>query len=290
MTRRGFTLAEMLTSLLVTSAVIGFATHAIMGQLRFLSGVAAVAGVRAELSDVAGIVQSLVWAASPSDITVAQDSVLELRAPIGVAVVCDGGMGTITIPAPSPLTDNAVSGFSQMPDVGDRVAALLDDSLGGTWLTFDLASAPESSTGCAKFGGPAAWRLVAQQPLDLSAARAIHVLRPFRASLYKASDGRWYLGGRDWNSVSARFNSIQPIAGPLLPYNRNPLLSGLVFTFADSTGAPIESPADPARVSAITIVVRAETRAPVRGTGMATTASGVVRDSLALTVSLRNRP
>src|SRR5437870_4747717 len=101
MTRRGFTLAEMLTSLLVTSAVIGFATHAIMGQLRFLGGIAALAGIRAELTDVSGITQSVLWAASPTDITVAQDSALELRAPVGFAVVCAGGMGTLTIPPPA---------------------------------------------------------------------------------------------------------------------------------------------------------------------------------------------
>jgi hypothetical protein len=261
-----------------------------MGQLRFLGGVAAVAGVRAELSDVDAIAQSLLWAASPADITVAQDSALELRAPIGFAVACEGAPGTVTIAAPQRAGDNALAGFSQPPDVGDRVVAMLDDSLGGTWTAFDLATPPVPASTCGKFGDIGSWRLSTSQPIDLTAARAVQVLRPFRLSLYRASDGRWYLGGRDWNGMLARFNSIQPIAGPLRPYSQSASASGLVFLYAGSSGEPISAPADPARVTTVTIVARAETRTPVRGTGMATTASGVVRDSLAVTVSLRNRP
>ena len=136
----------------------------------------------------------------------------------------------------------------------------------------------------------AAWRLAASQPVDLATARAVHVLRPFRLSLYRASDGQWYLGGRDWNGTLARFNCIQPVAGPLRPYSRSASASGLVFLYASASGEPLGAPADPEQIATITIVARAETRAPVRGTGMATTVSGVVRDSLAVTVALRNRP
>ncbi len=57
----------------------------------------------------------------------------------------------------------------------------------------------------------------------------MRVTRPIRYSLYHASDGSWYLGARDWNDASARFNTIQPLAGPFRSPGAGPALSLVRF-------------------------------------------------------------
>ena len=75
--------------------------------------------------------------------------------------------------------------------------------------------------------------------------------------------------------------AITPIAGPFLPYAASG--SGLQFAYYDSTGAVT---AVKNRVARIDVVARAQTAAPVSLVGGA---QSYVRDSLAFTVSLRNR-
>jgi prepilin-type N-terminal cleavage/methylation domain-containing protein len=290
MRRRGFTLAELITSLVLLGAVLGLVTHAIVGQLRFMGGMMEIARLRNDLSHASGIAVGELWSASPGDITVAQDSALELRATIGSAAVCGASVGAITIPAPVADSGNALSAFTQMPDAGDRVAAYVEDSTGGAWMNVTLASAPMTVPPCATFTESLpAWRLSLRESITIPAGSFIHVLRPLHFSLYKASDNQWYMGARDWNGAVDRFNTIQPVAGPLRPYSSNAALSGLSFSFRDSNSAVLSRPVDPAAVRTVVITVRAETGEPVRVGGVVSTTTGTVRDSTRVTISLRNR-
>jgi hypothetical protein len=286
--RLGFTLAEMLTSLLVLGAVVGLTTHAIVGQLRLLGGIVELDAMRGDLTQATGVVRAALRDASPSDIVAAQDSALELRTTIGSAVVCSGTPGVVTIAAASGGDGNTLAGFSQAPDVGDRVMALFDDSTGTTWLSFDVADVPAASA-CPVFAdAPAGLRLTLNQPVMIPAGSVVRLLRPMRLSLYRASDGKWYLGGRDWNGTDGRLNTIQPIAGPLRPFSRTAGTSGLSFTYGDASGGELAQPVDPSTIRTVTVVARGESRKPVRVGGIATTASGTVRDTLSATVVLRN--
>ena len=53
------------------------------------------------------------------------------------------------------------------------------------------------------------------QPKSMIGA-PVRFTRPVRYSLYRAADGDWYLGEREWNPTTVRFNTIQPVSGPFL--------------------------------------------------------------------------
>jgi prepilin-type N-terminal cleavage/methylation domain-containing protein len=95
---------------------------------------------------------------------------------------------------------------------------------------------------------------------------------PVTYSVYQAADGRWYLGYQSLSGGGVR----QPLIGPLLGAN------GVAFDYLDVNSAVT---AVPAQVAQIRITLRAQTAAPIR------TADGpqrYVTDSIVTTVSLRN--
>ncbi len=95
---------------------------------------------------------------------------------------------------------------------------------------------------------------------------------PVTYSVYQAADGRWYLGYQSLSGGGVR----QPLIGPLLDAN------GVTFDYFGVDGAVT---AVPAQVAQIRITLRAQTAAPIR------TADGpqrYVTDSIVTTVSLRN--
>jgi hypothetical protein len=91
----------------------------------------------------------------------------------------------------------------------------------------------------------------------------LRVTRPLRFSRYRSPDG-WYLGARDWNTTSGRFNSIQLVSAPFLSASS----SGPMLEYADRTGTPLPTPVpDPKRIALIRIVLRGQTKAIMRALG-----------------------
>ncbi len=114
----------------------------------------------------------------------------------------------------------------------------------------------------------------------------IRVTRPARYSLYRASDGAWYLGQRDWNPATLRFNTIQPVSGPFL----SAASDGLHFRYFDSTGAELPSGTSSTRsIALIRIALNAQTQRVVHASGFAVTSAGRHADSVLVTVRARNR-
>lgn len=289
MTRRGWTLHEMLISLGVMAVAAGLAAHAAVVQLRFFRGAGEIVALRGQVAAVGAIVAATVWGVSPQrgDITFAADSALEVRAALGTAVACDGVAGRITIPVPE-ATGNALSGFDSMPDAGDVVDAFVEDSSGAGWVRGTVASAGAAGSQCQAFPQSAGTLSFAlREPLLLPAGAALRFSRPVRLSHYRASDGQWYFGVRDWNSGSQRLNTVQPVAGPLEPHSGDVGKSGLVFRYFDVAGAELASPADPSRVATIAVLARGRSRRPVTMAGRFQQGVAMLDSSLT-TVSLRN--
>ncbi len=106
-----------------------------------------------------------------------------------------------------------------------------------------------------------------------------------RYSIYRASDGGWYVGERDWNNASLRFNTIQPVAGPVLP----PSSGGAAFSYRDSAGNSITPPViNVAAIRLIEIALRAQTKHAIRILG-AGAQHGPRSDSALVAVSIHNR-
>ena len=289
-TRRGWTLHEMIISLGIMGIVLGLASHAATQQLRFFRGVEDIVALRRQVAHTTHIVSSVLWDASASDITVARDSALELHASIGTAVTCESVSGRITIPAASGASGNALAAFIESPEAGDRVMAFFEDSLGATWLALHVAAGPASVGSCAAFPSVVnTWVVTLQESLVVPTGTVLRFTRPLRLSLYHASDNRWYLGAKDWNGATLRFNTIQPVAGPLEPYSADPARSGLSLRYLDSEGLELPDPPDPNRIASVAIVARGETIRPARAAGLESGSSANYPDSSAATVGLRNR-
>lgn len=256
--RRGFSLHELLVSLSVMGVVFALATHFAVRHMRFFRHVGDVAGVRAQLGQATEIVRSVLSNVAPAsgELLVAQDSALELRLLTGTSFVCSGTPGVVVVPAPGGA-DGVSSTFVRAPGPGDRLSALFSDSLGATWLHLEVASAPEPAGPCALDPGiGTSWSIATAEPMSLSPGAALRVTRPFRLSLYESSDARWYLGAKDWNASARQFNTIQPVAGPLLRYLDGPG-SGLRFTYRDILGQELLAPVDVRRVASVVVVARA---------------------------------
>jgi len=155
-------------------------------------------------------------------------------------------------------------------------------------MIFDTRSArivPVCARKLRVLGSPLDCKLLALDTLaPARPGSAIRVTRPVRYSLYKSSDGSWQLGARDWNATTARFNTIQPVAGALLP----PPGRGLVFSYFDSGGVAVSNPGSTsAGLALIHIAARAQARTPSRVLG----AKDAIRrvDSLDAAVFLHNR-
>ena len=259
--KRGFSVHELLISLTVMSVVFAVATHFATQQTRFFRGVAEVHAVRSQLDHVTEIVRNVLANVSPAtgELLVAQDSALEVRVTTGTSFVCSSVPGRLDIRAPSASSEGDVSAFARSPSPGDRISALLSDSLGVTWLHLQVASPPGAQELCAynpEMGKT--WSIATVEPMTLPPGAAVRFVRPLRLSLYRSSDNRWYLGARDWNGDALRFNAIQPVAGPLLRYQDGPG-SGLRFLYHDNQGRQLVPPVDPATVASVSVVARAAT-------------------------------
>src|SRR5690349_4076007 len=221
----------MLISLSVMAVAAALAAHAAVVQLRFYRGAGELIGVRRQVEAVGAIVSSTLRGVSAraGDVIFASDSALEVRASIGAAVACEAAIGRVVIPAARDR-GNTLAGFESPPSAGDAADIFTADSAGSGWIHATIAST-ENGGHCALFPQTdGASVLVLQQPLAVPAGAFVSVARPVRMSHYRASDGLWYFGVRDWSNENQRLNTIQPVAGPIEPH-RADATSGLTFRY-----------------------------------------------------------
>ena len=256
----------------------------------------------AELSDNAATTEHLreviatlpidLRAVSPAagDIRDARDTALEVRATIASAVVCYTAARSVVL---APTLSGAETFAAYLTTVAaNDTAWLLDvrDTL-ESWIPRRITSVSSTTIARCAYGGPTVSRApFAATVLALDtlapgrAGTVLRVTRPVRYSLYRSADGSWQLGARDWNTSTLRFNSIQPVAGPLL----SPSAYGLAFSYVDGGGGIVARPVDSsAGLALIRITARGQGAGPARVLG----ANGATRgmDSLDAAVFLHNR-
>lgn len=282
--RPGWTLHEMIVSLVVAGAVVALAGSAAIGQLRFFRGVGEVSGLRLQLTQGATIASNVLRdVGTREDIHLALDSAIEVSPTIGSAVTCAPDTGRIRVTRPA-ASGHTLASFMEEPRPGDVVHAFLPDSSAG-WIRLTVAAAPVA-TPCARFPESTGWMVALAEPFVLSAGAPVRFTRRTRLSHYRASDGRWYLGLRDWNASLGRFNAIQPVAGPFAPHGP-PAATGVLFEYRDEGGARLSPPVDPGRVALVAMTFRGETVRPAQVPGMPATSPASHADSTSLSVAIR---
>ncbi|MDE3054151.1 MAG: hypothetical protein KGJ70_09715, partial [Gemmatimonadota bacterium] len=138
--------------------------------------------------------------------------------------------------------------FATAPRPGDTIFVFDDSRSPPAWRASRLLSVDAGGVACPLLGAGDVQTLRLEAGLDAAPAVAFRVLRRTRFSLYRSGDGSWYLGMRDWNLAGGGFTGIQPVAGPLAPFNRDPGRAGLHFAFVDAgerTGSPPPPPPPP---------------------------------------------
>jgi len=311
--RRGFTLAELLVSLVVVGIVMGAMIGVLARQQRFYRSATDLMDTRARLRQALAVLPSDLRALSPSDtlsggvntgdIYLWNDHVLEFRSVTGSSVVC-------WVPAVAPLTTlrlppvgllNALTAWQATPVVGDSL--LIFDNSAVRWRVYAVTAIAPVSGGAGCPTGAGQFLTAAQGALSsssvtvspaLSATIAVgapvRVFRRVHYELYQETDGRWYLGFFDCLSTyvpASHCGSLEPVSGPYQPYSATPAQSGLLFTYYDSTGAVLNPATARARnVARIDATVRGQTQAPISLSGGART---VAMDTTRYTIGLRNR-
>jgi type II secretory pathway pseudopilin PulG len=285
----GWTLPEMLISLVITGGIFALAAHHAVSQLRAFDGVATVAGMRGQLAHANGIAARALWGVAPvaGDITQALDSAIEFQAPTGTAVACAATPGQLVVPA-AERRGNTLSAFWDLPDFGDRAHVFFDDSVGTGWLTVHVAAPAIPGPACPRLGVfSTGWLIQLREPVVVPEGAVVRFTRAVRYSLYSASDSRWYLGARDWNEGAARFNAVQPVAGPLRPYSPLAERSGLVFRYWDRDGQELPSPPSAPAIALVSVTSRGEADRALRIPGRSGFGRAYV-DSSESRVALRN--
>jgi len=240
--------------------------------------------VAEQLTSATQLVPLDLRAASPpaGDLVEARDTSLQLRATPGAGVVCGGSATSILFasylgPGGRALTLSAAS--------GDTLWLLTDGDSLALWRPFRIAATRRLVAACPVLDAAGAqlfdvahlWAADLRDSAVVTPGTFVRLTRPVRYSFYRAGDGHWYLGIHSWNAASARFNLVQPLAGPYA----SPLGGGTGFRYFDSTDTPLPLGAtDGRRVARVEMQLVAESAAP---------GVPVPADTERVVVALRNR-
>lgn len=264
-TRRGFSLIEMLVSVLLLGMVSGSIASLVLSAVRTAERSRERARQEGTLRELAAVVEREVRdVAAARDIGGFSAESVTYRAGRGSGYTCGVEGGGVVV-------RDADYRAWRLPDpVRDSVLVLLpDDSLAGpsAWAVSPLFAAP--GRGHCRDGAPGL-RLSVDPALVLRASLSdlpVRVFEWMRLRLYE-SGGSWWVGARSLRAGDV----VQPIAGPVAA-------RGLSIAWLDGNGA-VAAPADAHLLELRLVGAAAVPAGPGRG---------VVPDTLRTTVDLRNR-
>ena len=271
--RPASSLAELLVALSLAALVLGSATVTVLRQQRSTTRTTSTNAADSQLHPMMALVPaelgSLVSAAGDLAAGQASDTSLQLRVPIALAVQCDSAAGSVAWRTGGSEID--ASGMAALPHVGDSLWSY--DPASSAWVGRRVVASLAGTGTCPGTADSVPVRRLRHDGLEaIPVATPLRLTRQVRYDIYRAADGSWQLGLRDWSEASGRFASPQPLAGPLLRPAGGGVTSG--FRYFDATGAELPpSAVDVRRVARLRF-----TAISVRGA--TTSPSALVRDSV----------
>jgi prepilin-type N-terminal cleavage/methylation domain-containing protein len=298
--RRAFTLIEIVAALGIIALVAVLVSGTLLRQQRLFRATSEQVDVRRSVRDAVSILAEEIRGASVRDtVRLMSDSAIELFTSIGSSVVCGSpGISDVAlVPATSPGL--SLTSWLAVPDTGDLALIYRSaSSTPGVWERYRIVSAAtratssscSASTGLAGGAGtPASTYVLTLSPVPSGSAAGspVRFVRRGRYSLYRSSDGRWYLGYRRCNAVGASScGAIQPLSGYYRPYSADTSTTGIFFRYLDGTGLAMARTANALRLARVQIVARALSAVPVTLDSKTKTAA----DSSSAAVAIRNVP
>jgi prepilin-type N-terminal cleavage/methylation domain-containing protein len=199
-TRRGFTLVELLLGLIVLGILAGTVTAVVHGAARVSARALQSLLARRTVGSLQGFLQQELRDAVESDVTVLAPTRVALPRPIGDAMVCAAGGMVVLVP------DSGWSG-SRRPEPGRDEAWLLIDPLTDAWQTAAITDV--AADRCPAGNAPA---LRLSLAASATGAVVVRIMEPVELSAYRSGVADWF-GLTPANHLAA----VQPFAGPLTP-------------------------------------------------------------------------
>jgi type II secretory pathway pseudopilin PulG len=265
---------------------------AIINQQRFQRDASELLDARQGVRDAMEVLSGDIRGSTPADtIRLMADSAVELFTSIGTSVACRTASGTAIYLA-AESSGNTLTSFLLAPDTGDLVLVFrtTGDPTGGTWERHRVAALSSRSNRPGCFGegsGPAEGFLLTLRDIPdpgVSAGAPVRFIRRGRYSLYRGSDGSWYLGYRRCNALGPSVcTAIQPLSGPYVRYSADEAETGFLFEYFDAYGVRVDS-GDPMSVARIDVTARAE-----RNRTVGATAAPPLPEYAKASIALRNR-
>jgi len=300
--RAGFTLVELIITMVLVSFVAGAIVKLLLRQQRFYNSTTDLIQTRQQIRQAAAMLPSDLRGISSvgNDIYAMSDSSLDFRGVFGTSIVCTNSGGKLSTVPRVLASGSAMTNWARLPAVGDSLLVYNDSTMVSSsddaWMPHQISAIATITSATSTSGCPVATALT--QAGDLTAGNpsyqltftagasgkilvgsAIRFFRKIHYSVYKAADAKWYLG---FYECKPGCNAIQPIAGPFQPYAANGT-SGVQFAYYDATGTVTVNRKLVARIS---LVVRGQGTGLVNLSGDGATTFG---DSLRIEVGLRNK-
>lgn len=297
--RRGFSLPEIMVSLVLLGIVSGVIMAVVMRQQQFYRSATEVIDMRQQIRQAAAIVPVDVRGISSigGDILSMSEKGLYLRANIGSSITCERLLPNQLVIPPQRIARGSVfTSFLMMPRVGD-IALVFDDSMPGNqdddWKPYVISGVDSTLVGCTTFTDATAdlaeYRYIITLATNLSPTTIdgapIRFAKRVQYAFYQSStDLFWWLGYRECLGDGTSCTAIQPVSGPYRPFiSGDTINSGLNFVYRDSTGAITTSAAQVARIE---LFVHGQTQGAV---SMGGGKSAPYMDYQKVTIAIRNR-
>jgi type II secretory pathway pseudopilin PulG len=317
-------LVEIMVALVLVGIVSGVIMRVIQRQQRFYQGVNQIVVQRSQLRQATSVLPIDLRSMSSvgNDIAWATDSSIVFNVTVGTGAVCQVVSGSVVAMPPEVLySDQTITswyGYGR-PDPKNKPKSLYtvyiyndSSSLGNqddVWQKFTLTDLTLDKTKCV--GPPTTIQDVGKDrpvltlkstdpndpvtggPLSqyIAAGAPVRIVKQARYKLFQASDGKWYLGYSDYNATTSDFDPLSPVSGPYDAYSSGSG-TGIGFRYYDVDGNEIASGAnatDRARIARVDLIARARTSSNVKAAGFQNGANQQYKDSLAVSVMLRNR-
>jgi len=248
LTKRGVTLVELMVALVLAAIVLGAATSSSLRQQRthatIIAATDADAQIRAVTMVLAGQFEQLDPATGDLVQGEAEDTAIQVRAPIAHSIACRREIGGATL-MPYAAGSVALGGIVAPPKIGDTLWWRPDS----VWRSSRIVGANSISATCANgLGAGPSHQVILTAPDTIDVGTPLRVTRQTRYSIYRASDGTYQLGVREWNDSSHRFPAPQPVAGPLLPRSGGRRTG---FRYFDAAGAELLRAGGPIDVTTV---------------------------------------
>lgn len=288
LSRRGFTLVELIIAITVAGFVMGAIYRILQANQRFYTAQNQILDIQQNIRAVAQILPGELREldAGDGDILEMSDTAITFKAMRGFAVTCapaSAGAGTVTI------STSQTFGYRAIDATRDSMLVFRD---GNTQLTSDdrwlrAPIAASASATCTDGSAGTRYTLTGMVggisqlgPSGATGDQGVSVGSPVRTfevvnyRLYNDGTGTWWLGVRSY--TGGAWAATSPIAGPLRP---NDGISFEYRTAADAVTATTTA------VARIRLTVRGQSRTAINIPGRR---AGYFQDSLTTRIALRN--